>query len=77
MTPPLTLEERIARLEAIVVGLEGDGLELEEALALFAEGVDHLRATDRLLRESELKIERLLEDPDGRVIAQPLADPDV
>ncbi|MCI0436012.1 MAG: exodeoxyribonuclease VII small subunit, partial [Gemmatimonadetes bacterium] len=33
-----SLEQRIARIEAIVQRLESDRLELEEALALFEEG---------------------------------------
>jgi len=74
MTPPMTLEDRIRRLEEIVAGLEGEGLELEESLGLFAEGVDHLREAERLMRRSELQIERLLEDADGQTFTQPIAD---
>jgi exodeoxyribonuclease VII small subunit len=70
MTESPTLEARMARLEAIVRALEGDGLELEQALALFEEGIAHVRASDRLLRESQLRIERLVEDGQGGVVVQ-------
>lgn len=69
-----TLEERMARLEAIVRSLESDGLELEDSLALFEEGIAHVRASDRLLRESQLRIERLLADGEGGFIVQPVED---
>ena len=56
------LEERIKRLERIVAELEGDSLDLEEALRLFEEGVQHIREADALLRTSELRVEKLLEE---------------
>jgi exodeoxyribonuclease VII small subunit len=68
------LEARIARLEAIVRSLDGEGLELEASLALFEEGIGHVREAERLLRESRLRIERLLEDADGRLMTEPIED---
>lgn len=59
------LEFRLARLEEIVAALEREDLELEQALALFEEGIGHLRATQELLRQSELRIERLLQEGGG------------
>jgi exodeoxyribonuclease VII small subunit len=58
---PLRLELRLHRLEAIVSALERDELDLEEALALFEEGVGHLRAAETELRRTELRIEHLLD----------------
>lgn len=58
------LEARIARLEEIVADLEADSLDLEAALRLFEEGVRHIREADALLRTSELRIEKLLEQPE-------------
>ena len=69
-----SLEQRIERLEAIVRSLEGDGLELETSLALFEEGIGHVREAERLLRESQLRIERLLENADGRLVTEPIED---
>ena len=74
MSEAPTLEQRIARLEAIVRSLEGDGLELETSLALFEEGIGHVREAERLLRDSQLRIERLLEEADGRLVTEPIED---
>lgn len=59
------LERRLSRLQEIVARLEGDRLELQEALDLFEEGVRELREARSLIRDAELRIERLLEEPDG------------
>lgn len=57
-SPPL--EGRLKRLEEILSALEADDLELERALALFEEGVGHVRAAERILAETELRVEELL-----------------
>ncbi len=59
------LEQRLRRLEAILGALEADELDLERALALFEEGVAHVRAAERILARTELRVEELLGD-DGR-----------
>lgn len=55
-----SLEKRIRRLEAIVAALDSDSLELEQALALFEEGVGHVRKAQEILAEAELKVEELI-----------------
>lgn len=55
-----SLETRLQRLEEIVRSLEGDELELERALALFEEGVEHVRGAEETLRTAELRVEELL-----------------
>jgi exodeoxyribonuclease VII small subunit len=57
-----SLEGRLKRLEEILATLEADDLELERALALFEEGVGHVRAAERVLAETELRVEELLGD---------------
>ena len=57
-----TLEGRLKRLEEIMTKLEADEVALEEALALFEEGVGHVRAAEKILAETELKVEELLSD---------------
>lgn len=54
------LEGRLRRLESILGALEADELELERALALFEEGVTHVRAAERILAQTELRVEELL-----------------
>lgn len=66
-----SLEARLVRLDAIVAALESDGLELEQALALFEEGVGHLRAAEQVVRAAELRIEQLLEGPTGEPTLAP------
>lgn len=59
---PLGLEARLRRLEDIVSQLEADEVELEKALALFEEGVAHVREAERVLARTELRVEELLGD---------------
>lgn len=58
----LTLEGRLARLEEILARMESEEIALEEALSLFEEGVGHVREAERILSETELKVEELLAD---------------
>lgn len=61
----MTFEQRLARLEQIVAQLEGDGVDLAKALALFDEGVEHLRAASADLETAEATVHRLVERADG------------
>jgi exodeoxyribonuclease VII small subunit len=54
------LEERLRRLEEIVGQLETEELELDKALALFEEGVVHVREAEAALATAELRVEELL-----------------
>lgn len=70
-TEELTLEKRLARLEEILARMESEEIELEEALKLFEEGVGHVREAERVLSETELRVEELLADGSSRDV-----DPD-
>jgi exodeoxyribonuclease VII small subunit len=65
------LEGRLKRLDQIVSALEADDLELERALALFEEGVAHVRAAEKMLAEAELKVEELLQGDRTRPLPTP------
>lgn len=67
-TNELTLEGRLARLEEILVRMESEEIQLEEALGLFEEGVGHVRKAERILSEAELKVEELLVDGTTRPV---------
>ena len=56
-----SLEARLRRLEEILARMESDDVALEEALELFEEGVAHVRDAERVLSETELRVEELLE----------------
>ncbi|HUG39071.1 MAG TPA: exodeoxyribonuclease VII small subunit [Longimicrobiales bacterium] len=64
------LEERLARLEAIVERLEHEDLELEEALALFEEGIGHVREANAALERTRLRVETLVVELDGSVTVE-------
>jgi exodeoxyribonuclease VII small subunit len=61
----VTLEQTLARLEEIVRRLDEERLELGEALALFEEGVIHLRSAADVLADAEARVARLTELADG------------
>ena len=65
------LEGRLKRLEQIVASLEADDVEIERALALFEEGVAHVRAAEMILAEAELKVEELLQGDRTRPLSTP------
>lgn len=68
------LEERLARLEAIVERLERDDLDLEAALALFEEGIGHVREASAVLERTRLRVEKLVIELDGSVSIQSVPD---
>jgi exodeoxyribonuclease VII small subunit len=61
----VTFETSLARLEEIVGELEGDGLELDQALRLFEEGVERLREASAELARAEAQVKLLVERTDG------------
>ena len=58
------LDGRLRRIEQIVAALDSDTLDLDEALALFEEGVAHLARAREILAGTELRIEELI-GPEG------------
>ena len=64
---PLSFVQQLDRLEEIVRRLEGQDLDLDEALKLFEEGVERLRqARDRLV-SAETQVKQVLADQAGRL----------
>jgi exodeoxyribonuclease VII small subunit len=61
----LSLEERLRRLDEIVSRLEAEDVELEDGLALFEEGVRHIRLAEALLARAELRVEELVGEADS------------
>ena len=62
----VTLEGRLARLEEILAKMDSDEVALEDALKLFEEGVGHVREAERVLSETELRVEELLANGETR-----------
>jgi len=61
----VTLEQTLARLEEIVARLDEERMDLGDALALFEEGVMHLRAAAGVLGEADARVKRLTEAANG------------
>lgn len=61
-----TYETLYARMQAIVARLEAGELPLDEALALYEEGVTVAAACQRLLDQAELRVQELQSGPSAR-----------
>ena len=65
MTERPSFREELERLEAIVRALEDSDLDLDEAIALFQDGVARLKQARELLRETELTVKKVIESANG------------
>ena len=63
------LDGRIRRIEEIVRLLDSDSLGLDDALALFEEGVGHLGRAREILARTELRIEEMI-GPEGETVQE-------
>jgi exodeoxyribonuclease VII small subunit len=57
----------LERLEQIVRRLEAEELDLDEALRLFEEGVERLRAARERLTAAEVRVRQVLSDQAGKL----------
>jgi len=57
----------LERLEQIVRRLEAEELDLDEALRLFEEGVERLRAARERLGVAEVRVRQVLADQTGKL----------
>jgi exodeoxyribonuclease VII small subunit len=62
---PVSLARELEQLEDIVRRLEADDVDLDDALALFEDGVRRLRAARDRLAQAELKVQSVLEGAGG------------
>jgi len=60
-----SFENVLRQLEEAVTRLESGELSLEESLACFEGGVKSAAACQKLLKDVECRVERLLKDQDG------------
>ena len=70
----MTFEEEMARLEAIASELDTEGVPLDRALQLFAEGVAGLRRASSQLSHAEAEVALLVEQLDGSFLTRPLGE---
>jgi exodeoxyribonuclease VII small subunit len=64
-------EAALERLEEIVTELEQGDQPLEQSLKLFEEGIKLSRICNRRLENAERRVEILLKDEAGKLVAQP------
>jgi exodeoxyribonuclease VII small subunit len=62
----------LTELETIVRRLEGEDLDLDEALRLFEEGVQRLRRAREQLALAEVRVRQVLADRGGALRVEPL-----
>lgn len=74
MTEPADFGAELARLEEIVRRLEGEELDLDEALRLFEDGVERLRLARERLAAAEARVRQVLAERGGGVRLEPLDD---
>ena len=67
-------EAALARLEEIVQELEKGDLPLEQSLKLFEEGIKLSRICTKRLEDAERRVEILLKDKAGNILAQPFEE---
>lgn len=67
-----SFEKDLERLEQVVKDLEEGDLPLDESLKRFEEGVRLARACEKALTQAEKRIEALVKDDDGNLVAEPL-----
>jgi exodeoxyribonuclease VII small subunit len=71
---PVDFGAELARLEDIVRRLEGEDLDLDEALRLFEDGVERLRRAREHLSAAEVRVGLVVVGGGGGVRALPLDD---
>ncbi len=70
----MTFEKTLNRLEDIVRELERSDLDLDRALALFEEGIGHLRTASQSLQQVDARVQQLVEAADGSFSVTELGD---
>ena len=61
----MTFERALKELESIVERLEKGAVELEESIAIYERGEALKEHCDRLLKQAEAKVEKLIVGPSG------------
>ena len=68
----INFESSIKRLDEISASLEHENVSLEDALALYEEGVKLVRVCNAQLEAAERKIKLLKMSPDGEIVEEDL-----
>lgn len=68
----LSFEEALKKLEGIVDDLEGGDVSLADSIATFERGSALKKHCEKTLRNAEMKVEEIVQRPDGSVETKPL-----
>lgn len=63
----MNFEASLKRLEEVAKQLEAGNISLDESVKLFEEGSKLKKNCETLLKEAQLKVEKIIENPDGSV----------
>ena len=63
----LSFERAMEELESIVTRLEGGKVPLEESVAIYERGESLKRRCEELLRQAEVRVEKITTDANGEV----------
>ncbi|MGO2415314.1 MULTISPECIES: exodeoxyribonuclease VII small subunit [Cobetia] len=72
---PQDFAATLARLEGLVTRLEAGDMSLEASLGAFEEGVRLAREAQQRLDSAELRLQALIEGPDGELVPAAFAAP--
>ncbi len=72
----MSFEEAIAELERIVERLERGQVPLAESIAIYERGAALKKRCERLLREAEMRIEKIVLNEEGEPVGTEPLDPD-
>lgn len=67
MSEQPTFREELERLEAIVRALEDTDLDLDQAIALFEEGVGRLKTARKMLEATDLTVKKVIRGARGSI----------
>jgi exodeoxyribonuclease VII small subunit len=67
----ISFEKAMKQLEEVVASLETGSLGLEESLGAFEKGMSLVRICQMMLKDAEVRIEKLVETKDGMIITEP------
>jgi exodeoxyribonuclease VII small subunit len=68
----LSFEDALAELETIVRRLEEGSAKLDEAISAYERGAALQRHCESKLQEAQMRVDRIVLGPDGRVATEPL-----
>ncbi len=74
---PQDFAATLARLEGLVTQLEAGDMSLEASLGAFEEGVRLAREAQRRLDDAELRLQTLVEGPDGTLVSTAFEAPEM